>query len=40
MPSNSGPWWANTRWGKRTTAVNVSIVAVVLLFVVWKTLFP
>jgi len=26
--------------GKRTTTVNISIVVVLLLFVVWKALFP
>jgi hypothetical protein len=40
MDSKHGPWWTNTRWGKRTTAVNVSIVVGLLLFVVWKALLP
>jgi hypothetical protein len=34
-----GPWWANTWWGKRTTALNVGIVVILFLIVLWKTLF-
>jgi hypothetical protein len=35
MAHEHGPWWANTWWGKRTTAVNVSVVVVLLLIMLW-----
>lgn len=35
-----GPWWAKTWWGRRTTAINIGLVIAVLLFIVWKSLFP
>jgi hypothetical protein len=38
MPYKHGPWWSNTWWGKRTTAVNVSIAVILLLFMLWKAL--
>jgi hypothetical protein len=31
---------AKTWWGKRTTAINIGLVIAVLLFIVWKSLFP
>jgi len=37
MKQGIGPWWANTWLGKRTTLVNLAIVAAILAFVVWKT---
>jgi hypothetical protein len=40
MASKDGPWWANTWWGKRTTTINISIAIALLLFMLWKTLFP
>jgi hypothetical protein len=40
MASKHGPWWSNTWWGKRTATVNVSIAVALLLFMLWKALFP
>ena len=40
MASKHGPWWADTWWGKRTTAVNVSIVVALLVLILWKALVP
>jgi hypothetical protein len=39
MAEVRGPWWRNTWWGKRTAAMNLSIVVIVLLILLWKTLF-
>jgi hypothetical protein len=40
MNASNGPRWANTWWGKRTTIVNLAILALILAFVVLKALFP
>jgi hypothetical protein len=40
MAGQSGPWWRNTWCGRRTTAANVTIVVVVLLFCLWKAVDP
>ena len=40
MADKYGPWWGKTPWGRRTTAVNTSIVVAVLLFILWKSLYP
>lgn len=40
MAEVRGPWWRNTWWGRRTAAVNLSIVVIVLLILLWKTLVP
>ena len=40
MAYTPGPWWAHARWGKRTAIVNISIAIAIVLFMVWKTLFP
>jgi hypothetical protein len=37
MAYKYGPW-GQTRGGKRTTTVNVSIAVVLLLFMLWKVL--
>jgi hypothetical protein len=39
MAEVRGPWWRHTWWGKRTAAMNLSIVVIVLLILLWKTLF-
>lgn len=39
MAEVRGPWWRNTWWGKTTAAVNLSIVVILLLILLWKTLF-
>lgn len=39
MAEVRGPWWRNTWWGKRTAAMNLSIIVIVLLILLWKTLF-
>ncbi len=35
MASKVGPWFSNTRWGKRHLAVNVSLVIALLLLLLW-----
>ena len=37
--NNPGPWFSNTWWGKRTTAVNITIVVALLLFMLWKSVY-
>jgi hypothetical protein len=39
MAFKRDPWWTHTWWGKRTTAVNVSITVGVLLILLWITLY-
>jgi hypothetical protein len=36
--SEVGPWWSKTWWGRRHTAVNVTFVVVMLLYMLWKSL--
>jgi hypothetical protein len=41
MPSNVRPWWSITRisgtwWSKRHTAINLTVVVALLLFMLWK----
>jgi hypothetical protein len=38
MANKQGPWWTNTWWGKKTATVNLSLVALLLLILVWKVL--
>ena len=38
MASHYDPWWANTWWGKRTTAVNVAIAVGLALVMLWTAL--
>jgi Flp pilus assembly protein protease CpaA len=40
MAFQVGPWWWNTWWGKRTAAINVTIVVAILVFVMWTALEP
>jgi hypothetical protein len=40
MAAVRGPRSVNSWWAKRATTVNIAIVVAVLLFVVWKSLFP
>ena len=38
MASRSGP--SNTWWARRTTIVNLAIVLALLLFLLWKAVYP
>jgi hypothetical protein len=39
LSDERGPWWARTWWGKRTAAVNITLLAALILLVVWKAFF-
>jgi hypothetical protein len=34
------PWWAQTWWGQRTTALNVGIVVIGFLIILWQRPIP
>jgi hypothetical protein len=36
--SRLGPFGARTWWGRRTSIVNLTILGVLLLFIIWKSL--
>jgi hypothetical protein len=38
--SKYGPWFSNTSWGKRHTAINVALLVALLLFIAWKSFYP
>jgi len=40
MRPGVGPWWSKTWWGRRTDAINITIVVVILLFCLWKAIYP
>jgi hypothetical protein len=40
MSSRVGRWWSNTGWARRRTAINITIVVVILLFCLWKAIYP
>jgi preprotein translocase subunit SecE len=36
MASSIDPWFSKTWWGKRTDAINTTVVILLLLFMLWK----
>lgn len=40
MALRVGTWWSNTWWGKRTDAINITLVIAILTFCMYKAYFP